>query len=462
MENKLLLTKIQRDFFFLSEILIGQLVVVAYSIADVIIIGRTNPDLLGGLALGNAIYVPIIMTATAFYSAATIKAAKIGAETGVDSLRDIAYYGFASAIVVGTLVFCALKYFATIHHWSNQSPYLVLAAQGYLDTLALSALPSNLFRVIAALANSIRATGYITALQAIGLIIKVALSLVLIDSSYFRFGLSGCGLSTAITFYVIFVGSLLLFLFNRNFFKFHFDLFLLSRKRLQLVALCKTGVPVALSTFAEFATFGYMTILIGRFGVQQLGAHQVVSNLNVVAETVSSSLAVWISVKISNALVLEGRSMAVRKARSAILIAVAIGFLLTALQMFFGTSLFRLYADDQGILVISGKILPFESLLIFANCVLSGAAATLRARGINAFPALMQVIGLWIGVAILGDGFAMQRLQLGDIDLAAGPGVWCGVFLGLLLSALMVTPIAIGDGNAIRRYIQWIRGSLAG
>ncbi|REG58652.1 putative MATE family efflux protein [Paraburkholderia sp. BL6669N2] len=446
---------LKRDLSFFFSIWVGQLLVVAYSVADALIVGNSRPDLLGGLALGNAIYGPLIVTMTAFFSSITINATRVIAEKSAATLKHIAYYGFASGFFVAIFVFFVLKYFSTIHHWSNQSSYLVAATQDYLDTLTFSALPSALFRVIACIANSVRATIYISLLQGVGLIAKVALSLALVDSPHFHLGLTGCALSTTIAFYIMCIAATLLFLFDRRFSLFRFD-FVLSREPSELMALLRTGLPVAFSTLSEVTAFGYMAILIGKFSADQLGAHQIVSNLYNVGYTVIFSLAVLVSVKVSHAFGLEGPIGALHKARTAIFITIAVGFSLGILYMLFGAAVFRLNTDDEKVLAASNKILIFLSLVIFVDCVQTGAAAVLRALGINAFPMFMQIISLWIGVAILGDGFSTHRLRLGGVDLVSGPGVWCGVFLGLLPSALVMSLVAVGGGKSVRRHLQRI------
>ncbi|MBB5411139.1 putative MATE family efflux protein [Paraburkholderia sp. HC6.4b] len=454
-EHEPSLVNLSRDLSFFFSIWVGQLFVVAYAVADVLIVGNRRPDLLGALALGNAIYGPLGVIMTAFFSSITINASRIIAEKSVATLKYIAYYGFASGIFAAAFFFCVMKYFSTVHHWSNQSPDLVVATQDYLDALTFSALPFILFRIIACIANSIRATAYITALQGIGLIAKITLSLALVDSPHFQLGLIGCGLSTTIAFYIMGIGATLLFLFDRRFSVFRFDFFL-SREPSQLVVLLRTGLPVAFSTLSEVAAFGYMTILISKFDADQLSAHQIVSNVYNVGYTLVVSLAVLFSVKISQAFGIEGQIAAGRKARTAIFVTMAVGFLLASLHMFFGAAVFRLHTADERVLSISNRILIFLSLVIFVDCLQTSAAAALRALGINAFPAFVQIISLWIGVAVLGDGFATQRLWLGSVNLVSATGVWCGVFFGLLPSALIMSLVASGGSKAICKHLRRI------
>ncbi|MEX3954300.1 MATE family efflux transporter [Paraburkholderia sp. EG287A] len=443
------------DLSFFFSIWVGQLLVVAYSVSDALIVGNRKPDLLSGLALGNAIYGPLIVTMTAFFSAITIKATRAIAEESIGTLKNIAYYGFTSGFFVAAFLFLVLKYFSTIHHWSNQPSYSVVAARDYLDALTFSALPATLFRLIACIANSVRATIYISLLQAIGLIAKVTLSLALVDGPHFHLGLIGCGLSTTIAFYIMCISATLLFFFDRRFTMFRFN-FILSREPTELVSLLKTGVPIAFSALSEVAAFGYMAILISKFGANQLNAHQIVYNLYNVGYTLIFSMAILISVKISYAFGLDGSSGADRKARTAIFIAMVVGLSLAVLYMLLGSAAFRLHTADEKILAASNKVLIYLSLVIFVDCVQTGAAAALRALGINVFPALMQIISLWIGVAILGDAFATHRLRLGGVDLVSGTGVWCGVFLGLLPSALIMSLVAVGGGKALLRHLQRI------
>ena len=42
----------------------------------------------------------------------------------------------------------------------------------------------------------------------------------------------------------------------------------------------KLGLPIGMSTFAEFGIFSLMTLLIGRLGAETVAAHQIINNIS--------------------------------------------------------------------------------------------------------------------------------------------------------------------------------------
>lgn len=439
----------RREVSFFLAVWLGQLIVVAYSITDTVIVGNRHPEWLGGLALGNAVYVPTIMTATALLSSITINIARQrGAGPGA-STKGFIHCGFGLGALVSILVSGILFYFAELPGWSDGSGAATVAARQYVNALALGVLPSMIFRVVICIANAARATYLITMLQGLGLLVKVALTNVFIDLMPPRFGLMGCGLATSLVFGMMGVGGLMLIQFRHEFADFRIPTLTVWPSLKTMSALCRTSIPLAIATFSEVSAFGYMSISISRFGATQLEAHQIVSNLNNVGYTFSSAFGVVVSVSVSRAFGSSGARTSDHTAVLAIWGSVTLGIILAISMSWLGNDLLALYTKNVDILVAARRMLTCVSLVQFADCVQTSAAATLRARALNILPTLLQIAGLWIGIGVLGNGLASHGLNLPLHGTYLGPGwaMWFGVAIGLMATAFAMSLAGIGRGR---------------
>ncbi|MFM8822831.1 MAG: MATE family efflux transporter, partial [Limnohabitans sp.] len=160
-----------------GTVLIGQLAVMSFGIADTLIAGRYDASALAALSVGSAIYISIYVALNGLMQAllpvwSELRGAGQRVALG-QSVRQALYLCF-SVSLIGTL---ALLW---PDPWLNatQVPQALQAdVRAYLQVLAVAVGPSLLFRMYATLNQSLGMPWRVTALQIAALCIKVPLSI---------------------------------------------------------------------------------------------------------------------------------------------------------------------------------------------------------------------------------------------------------------------------------------------
>lgn len=191
------------------------------------------------------------------------------------------------------------------------------------------------------------------------------------------------------------------------------------------------GIPIGLQYQAEYAVFGTVAMLMGRFGTVPVAAHQVAINLASLTFMVPLGISAAATVLVGHA-VGRGDMAAARRAALAALVCGTMFMTTTALIMLTVPGpLAQLYTADRGVIALAAVLLPiagafqiFDGLQVVSIGILRGAADT-RA------PFLIGVLGFWLL------GFPVS-LWLGFRTPLGAAGLWWGFVVGLAAVALLL------------------------
>jgi MATE family multidrug resistance protein len=191
------------------------------------------------------------------------------------------------------------------------------------------------------------------------------------------------------------------------------------------------GIPIGLQYQAEYAVFGTVAMLMGRFGTVPVAAHQVAINLASLTFMVPLGISAAATVLVGHA-VGRGDMPAARRAALAALVCGTLVMATTALIMLaLPRPLAALYTADSAVIALAAVLLPvagafqiFDGLQVVSIGILRGAADT-RA------PFLIGVLGFWLL------GFPVS-LWLGFRTPLGAAGLWWGFVVGLAAVAVLL------------------------
>ena len=160
-----------------GTVLVGQLAVMAFGIADTLIAGRYDASALAALSVGSSIYISIYVALNGLMQAllpvwSELRGAGASVQVG-KSVRQ-ALYLCLSVSLIGTL---ALLFPDPWLNYTSVPEALQENVRNYLRVLAMAVGPSLLFRMFATLNQSLGRPFRVTALQVAALIIKIPLSI---------------------------------------------------------------------------------------------------------------------------------------------------------------------------------------------------------------------------------------------------------------------------------------------
>ena len=168
-----------------STVLVGQLAVMAFGVADTMIAGRHSPQALATLSLASSIYISVYVALNGLIQALLPVWAELhGAGRNLDLGKSVrqSLYICALASLVGMAALCFPEPWL---HWTDVPHALWREVRQWLQVLALALVPGLLVRLYGTLDQSLGWPRLVTWVQAGALVIKVPLSAVL------TFGLGG-------------------------------------------------------------------------------------------------------------------------------------------------------------------------------------------------------------------------------------------------------------------------------
>jgi len=386
-----------------GTVLVGQLAVMSFGIADTLIAGRYSPQALAVLALASSIYISIYVALNGLIQAllpvwAELHGGGRKAEVG-RSVRQ-ALYITGSAAVLGI---CGL-WFPDLWLWATEVPEeLWPDVRAYLRILAVALVPSLLFRLYGTLNQSLGHPRLVTWLQAGALLVKVPLSFVLTfgGAGFAGMGVVGCAWATlAVNLLMMLAGLWLLrtqdiYLPYRLWQRPEKPDWVVIRRFLAL------GVPAGLSIMVEVTSFTLMALFIARLGAVALASHQIAASLAAVLYMVPLALGIASSARTGFWLG-AGQSHKARRA-AALGIGLAIGAaLLGAGLLFLGReALAQAFSNDPQVVQAATLWLGWVALYHLADAVQAVCAYLLRCYRITLMPLLIYTALLW-GVGLYG------------------------------------------------------------
>ena len=439
-----------------GTVLVGQLAVMSFGIADTLIAGRYSPQALAVLSLASSIYISIYVALNGLLQAllpvwAELHGAGRQAEVG-RSVRQALYIAAGAAVIgISGLWFPDLWLSAT-----EVPEALWPDVRAYLRILALALVPSLLFRMYSTLNQSLGHPRLVTWLQAGALLVKVPLSFAL---TFGTAGLSGMGV-VGCAWATLTVNTLMLLA----------GLWLLRTQDIYqpyrlwrrperpdwpvIRRFLALGVPAGLSIMVEVTSFTLMALFIARLGAVALASHQIAASLAAVLYMVPLALGIASSARTGYWLGAGQAHKARRAAGTGIGLAIGAALLGASLLFMGRETLANAFSNDPSVVQAATVWLSWVALYHLADAVQAVCAYLLRCYRITVMPLLVYTALLW-GVGLYGGyRWAYQGIDWAGWPLRASVDTfWITSTAALaLVSALFAAMVWRASGRHKMRY----------
>jgi len=390
-----------------GTVLVGQLAVMSFGIADTLIAGRYSPQALAVLALASSIYISIYVALNGLIQALLPVWAELqggGREAEVGRSVRQALYITGSAAVIGI----SGLWFPDLWLWATEVPEeLWPDVRAYLRILAVALVPSLLFRLYGTLNQSLGHPRLVTWLQAGALLVKVPLSFVLTfgGAGLTGLGVVGCAWATlAVNLLMMLAG---LWLLRTQDIYLPYRLWQRPEKPdwAVLRRFLALGVPAGLSIMVEVTSFTLMALFIARLGAVALASHQIAASLAAVLYMVPLALGIASSARTGFWLGAGQKHKARRAAALGIGLAIGAALLGAGLLFLGREALAQAFSNDPQVVQAATLWLGWVALYHLADAVQAVCAYLLRCYRITLMPLLIYTALLW-GVGLYG-GYVM-------------------------------------------------------
>jgi MATE family multidrug resistance protein len=405
-----------------GTVLIGQLAIMAFGVADTVIAGRYSPQALAVLSLASAIYISIYVALNGMLQAllpvwAELHGANRQAEIG-RSVRQALYITGVAAVLGITGLWFPDPWLA----WTQVPSELWPDVRAYLRVLAVALVPSLLFRMYGTLNQSLGYPRLVTWLQAGAVFVKIPLSVLLTFGvgDVPGLGVVGCAWATlAVNSLMMLTG---LWLLRTQDIYRPYQLWRLPEKPQWSVLrhFLQLGVPAGLSIMVEVTSFTLMALFIARLGSVASASHQIAASLASVLYMVPLALGIASSARTGYWLGAGQAHRARHAAGLGIGLTIGAAVLCAAALLLGREAIANAFTNDPLVAQTAMVWLVWVAVYHLADAVQAVCAFLLRCYRITIAPLLIYTAFLW--------GFGLYGGYLWAYDAAALGGwlQWTG------------------------------------
>ena len=386
-----------------GTVLVGQLAVMAFGIADTLIAGRYDASALAALSVGSSIYISIYVALNGLMQAllpvwSELRGAGASVQVG-KSVRQ-ALYLCLSVSLIGTL---ALLFPDPWLNYTSVPEALQENVRNYLRVLAMAVGPSLLFRMFATLNQSLGRPFRVTALQVAALIIKIPLSIWLTFGGLGleAQGLVGCAWATLIVNFWLMGMSIYYLRHHQIYQPYKIWQPMEPAHWPTLKEFLRLGVPSALSLMVEVTAFTMMALFISRQGVVAAASHQIASSIATVMYMVPLALGIATSARVGFWIGANDGHRAEKSVHTGLQLALMLSLLISGALALFKEELAPAFSNDAAVVIAASSVLGWVAIYHLMDALQAVCAFILRCYRMTFLPLLVYCIMLW-GVGLYG------------------------------------------------------------
>lgn len=386
-----------------GTVLVGQLAVMAFGVADTLIAGRYNASALAALSVGSSIYISIYVALNGLITSLLPVWAELrgaGSPTGLGQSVRQALYLSLGVIILGTL---ALLFPEPWLSATGVPEVLQNDVKDYLRVLAIAVGPSLLFRMYSTLNQSLGMPFWVTALQIASLGIKIPLSIwfTLGGWGLQAQGVVGCAWATLVVNTWLMLMGIYLLRSQKVYQEFQIWKPLEPPNWTMLKAFLRLGIPAALSIMVEVTAFTMMALFISRQGVVAAASHQIGSSLATLLYMVPLALGIACSARVGFWIGANETRQAEKAAHTGLQLTLLFALVLSLSLALGRDKLASLFSVDAAVTMAAASVLGWVALYHLVDALQAVCAFILRCYKMTVLPLIIYSIMLW-GVGLWG------------------------------------------------------------
>ena len=420
-----------------GTVLVGQLAVIAFGVADTVIAGRYSDTALAALSVGSAIYISVYVGLIGVIQAllpiwAQMRGARQFHAVG-QSVRQSLYL----CALLGAAGMAVLLFPGRLLQWADIPEAMQGEVRDYLAVLALAFVPALLFRLFSTLNQALGKPVLITWLQIGALAVKIPLSIWFVagGAGLAPQGAVGCAWATLLVNYLLLLMAVLLLRSNSIYWPYQIWARLQKPDWRQIAGFLRMGLPAGLSYMVEVTSLTLMALFIARLGIVAAASHQIAANLAALLYMVPLSLAIASSARVAYWI---GAGEPV-KARRIVGMALALSALsasvLALLLWLLSQQIPTWYSRNPAVVLTASSLLVWVALYHVADSLQAVCAFMLRCYRITLTPLVIYGVFLW-GLGLAG-GYFLAYVGSAAVPASPVPGsFWSAATLALGAVAL--------------------------
>lgn len=413
-----------------------QLAQTGMGVVDTLIAGQAGTLDLAAVAVGASIWVPLLMFVSGVMAALSPMVAHAKGARDKAASAEALHQGLWLSGLVGIGGALILWLITTpLMNVMGVESSIAMLTQEYLNYIAMGLPAVAIYQSLRSYNEAVGLTKPVTVMAFAGLGLNIILNYIFVLGwgPIEAMGGPGCGLASAIVFWVSTIAIWLYTLHSKHHQKIQPLKGFQAPHLATIGKIASIGVPIGLAIFVEVSIFSAIALLIARLGPEIVAAHQIALNVSSLVFMIPLSLALALTVRVGQELG-AGSPMDAKLAwKNGLMVNVMMSLVTAGLVLALRQPIVELYSSDAPVVELASYLLWFAALYQISDAIQVGAAGALRGYKDTFVMLLLTIISFWIVGLPLG-----YWLGLGQTQPLGAAGFWIGLVAGLSVNAILL------------------------
>jgi MATE family multidrug resistance protein len=424
-------------------VLVGQVATVGMGVADVAMTGHVSASELAAVSLGASVWMIVLVSVMGIMMAInTVVAHEVGAGH-YGRIPHVVRQALWKALGVGAVACLAANLSTLLFDHIGLDPAVNRRASMFVHVISIGMPAFACYRALYGYTTSINQTKPVMVIALFGLLFNVVVNWLLVFGNLGmpKLGAVGCAVATAIGMWLM-LGAMVAWIRVAPEYEMTFPFTHWERPNWREIgSMLRLGLPIGVTYFAEVSAFGAISLLVARFGVVQVSAHQVALNFASLVFMVPLSFGIALITRVGQSLGEGNPAKARFVAWVGVGMSIAFGVLSALGILLFRWEIARAYTLDPAVQALCVQLLMFAALFQLSDATQVAASSAIRGYKVTRQPMVIQLVAFWIFSLPLGYvlGLAPAWLPFSPKEPMAVFGFWIGLVLGLTVAAVLLT-----------------------
>lgn len=422
---------------------------------DVIMAGRASATDLAAVSVGSSLWMPLMLFMTGTLMGLTPIVGQLLGAKRTQGIRPYLHQALWLGLVLGMMT-ASLLWFAVmpIFELMDVPPSVAELATGYLAAVAFGMPGVAFYQALRAFSDGMNHTRPSLWISLVGLGINIPSNYLLIYGgpglvdllgpgvpdflqSIPAMGAVGCGIATALSMWAMCISMVLYSRVSRAYAPVALWHAISWPRRDMLKELLHVGLPIGVAIFVEVTLFTLIALFIASLGEITVAAHQVALNITSILFMLPLSLAMALTVRVSNTLG-GGQSMrAGFVAWNGLVVCLLIALLNDLFLWLAAGPIVSLYTHNPEVQAMAMSLIYLAMLYQVSDALQVNMAGALRGYKDTRIIMAITLTSYWL--VGLGGGHLLGHEGVPGLLAPLGVhGYWIGLIAGLTVAAILL------------------------